>query len=99
MGPYSALRTFIKNVAALMEMFDLNQKELAEKSGVPASNLSILLRGENKNPEFATLQKIAEALDVEVWKLFQPEEAATRDHGIEECFRRVQKEWSQRGKG
>lgn len=45
----------------------ITQKELAEKLGITVVGMSKIATG---NPTVSTLEKIAAALDVEVWELF-----------------------------
>lgn len=50
------------------------QKDLAQKMGVAEISLS---RSINGNPNLETLQKIADALEVEISELFAPKETDT----------------------
>ena len=52
--------------------------ELAEKANISMNFLSEIERG-NKWPSSENLQNLADSLDVEVYELFRPENAATPD--------------------
>ena len=59
-------------VKELLKIKGITQKEFAEKLGMTPIGLSQILSGK---PSYTTLEKIASALDVEVWELLvSPEE-------------------------
>ena len=53
------------------------QKELADRLGVSEANLSATLR---RTPSLDTLEKIADALDVEITELFAEKKQIGRAH-------------------
>ena len=53
-------------VKELLKIKGITQKEFAEKLGMTPIGLSQILSGK---PSYTTLEKIASALDVEVWEL------------------------------
>lgn len=59
-----------KNIKALRSQRSLTQEDLAEKAGISVPFLSNIERS-NKWPYPDSLTKLAEALDVEVYMLFQ----------------------------
>lgn len=63
----------LKNIKKIREDKKLGVNELSRISGVNASYISALERGEKKNPTVTTLKKIAKALDVTVDELLQSE--------------------------
>lgn len=77
-GPLSsALKTrrfFLgKAVCFLRETKDMKQRELAEKSGIDATEISRLEKGKS-NPTHETLQRLANGLDVPCSQIFTVEE-------------------------
>ena len=59
------------------------QQELAEKLGMSRVGLTQLV---NSKPSYPTLEKIAEALSVEMWELFaSKEEIVNQDKNIITC--------------
>ncbi len=61
-------------VKEILKEKGLTQKDLADKMGVAEISLS---RSINGNPNLATLQKIADALDVKIEELFAPKGETT----------------------
>jgi DNA-binding Xre family transcriptional regulator len=53
-------------LAAAREQRGISLSELAERTGITRQALSRIERGEHKNPTFSTLQRIADALGMEV---------------------------------
>ena len=53
-------------VKELLKIKGITQKEFAEKLGMTPIGLSQILSGK---PSYTTLEKIASALDVDVWEL------------------------------
>lgn len=51
----------------------LLQKELAERSGVPAPSLSNIENGKYQNPTWNVLMKIAQGLECEITEFFLPD--------------------------
>jgi transcriptional regulator with XRE-family HTH domain len=51
----------------------LTQEELAEKSGVEQATISNLETGRVQSPQWDTVARLAEALDVDPYKLFPVE--------------------------
>ncbi len=64
--------TFIANVRNTLSLENMTQKELSMKCGMKKSNLSILLNG-HVHPKILTCARIADALNVPLWKLFVPD--------------------------
>lgn len=62
-------RLFGKRIRQLRRSRDLTQEELADLVSVSAEFISNLERGVNA-PSFDTLEKLAEALDVDFFELF-----------------------------
>ena len=58
------LRLNIKKIKEIMEEKGINQSELAWRLGVTRSNVSLMLRIDDKSRNFATVDKLAEALNV-----------------------------------
>ena len=63
-----------KNIKMLRGRRNWSQADLAEKTGLSIVYLSDIERG-NKWPYLDTLVKLAEALEIEVFELFTPENA------------------------
>ena len=63
----SLLHIFANNVRRIRQQQNLSQEKLAEKSGLHIS----ALERETRNISIDNIQKIAEALDVEAYILFQ----------------------------
>ena len=66
----SLLHIFANNVRRIRQQQNLSQEKLAEKSGLHRTYISALER-ETRNISIDNIQKIAEALDVEAYILFQ----------------------------
>jgi len=65
-----------RKVLELMAKKGMKQIDLAKKAGIDQSRLSQIIRGVNKQPRMATLEKLADALGVSVDELLgkkQPE--------------------------
>lgn len=60
---------FSNNIKEIREMKEIGVNELSRLSGVNASYISALERGEKQNPTITTLKKIADALEVTVDEL------------------------------
>jgi transcriptional regulator with XRE-family HTH domain len=60
------------NIKKMLKERKLTRKDLAEKSGISISQLNGLFRGVRKFHE-KNLEKIAKALDVEIYQLFIPQ--------------------------
>lgn len=59
------------NIDLLLKEKGMTKAMLAEKMGIRSQNVNVSL----KNPTEETMKKIAEALGVEVWELFKPNES------------------------
>ena len=55
--------SIIVNVDVMMAKRKMSSQELAEKIGITAANLSILMTGKAKAVRFSTLEAICQALD------------------------------------
>jgi transcriptional regulator with XRE-family HTH domain len=65
------LKAFGKRIKDLRLERDLTQLDLEITSGIGRENLSKIERGQ-RNIEFRTIIKIAEALELDTWELFKP---------------------------
>ena len=65
-----------KSVRFLRETKDLSQRELAESSGIDATEISRLEKGKS-NPTHETLQRLAKGLGVPCSQIFTLEEIFT----------------------
>ena len=65
--------TLIHNIKKLASSKGLSVNRLADFAGLSRGYMSTLLRGQN-SPTVATLEKIADVLEVEVRDLFEPRE-------------------------
>jgi transcriptional regulator with XRE-family HTH domain len=83
-------RILSKNLKLLRSRRSLSQIELAEKADISIPFLSNIERC-NKWPYPDTLAKLAAALDVEVFMLFQ-ENAPSRPDGVRDILTRFQKD-------
>ena len=54
-------------IKELLKEKGISQKDLADKLGITVVGMSKILNG---NPKIDTLEKIASALNVEIWELF-----------------------------
>lgn len=63
-------KLFGTNVRLLRRQRDLTQEQLASKVGVSSNFISLLENGDT-SPSFDTLEKLAQALSVEVADLFR----------------------------
>lgn len=61
---------FIKNMVSIRKEKKLSQEKLAELSNLHQTYISDVERGV-RNPSLKTIEKIANALDVEAYKLFK----------------------------
>lgn len=61
----------------------ITQKDLAEKLGITVVGMSKIATG---NPTVETLQKIADALNVELWELFVNREEINKDSHKGDCL-------------
>ena len=55
------------NVDTILKKAKLSKQDLAKRMGVSRENLYRILNG---NPTLQNIEKVAEALDVQVWELF-----------------------------
>lgn len=71
----SVLRVqFGKRVRYLREQLDLTQEGLAEKTHLSVDFIGMIERGE-RSPSFENIEKLAEALDVDVKDMFDFEKS------------------------
>jgi len=75
-------RLFIHNLKKWRKLAGLSQKKLAEKCGTGYSYMRQIESGVG-HPSFALLTKIAEALEIEPYKLFYNEATAKRSIPVE----------------
>ena len=64
-------------IKELIKIKGITQKDFAEKLGMSPIGLSQILSGK---PSYTTLEKIASALEVEVWELLVSPEEIVRKH-------------------
>ncbi|MCR1933563.1 helix-turn-helix domain-containing protein [Clostridium tepidum] len=64
---------FDENIKKIREQKGLGVNELSRISGVNASYISALERGEKQNPTITTLKKLADALEVTIDELMKSE--------------------------
>ncbi|MBP3924647.1 helix-turn-helix transcriptional regulator [bacterium] len=69
----STINIFRNNLKYYRKKVGLSQEELSEISGISSDYLSEIERGK-KTPSFKRMDLIAEALNIEVYKLFKPQE-------------------------
>lgn len=68
---------FGENIKKIRELKGLGINELSRLSGVNASYISAMERGEKENPTITTLKKLADALEVTVDELMKEESTVT----------------------
>jgi transcriptional regulator with XRE-family HTH domain len=69
-----------RNIARYRRTAKLTQEELAEKTDYSVDFIGLVERGVNA-PTVARLKDIADAVGVEVWQLFYPQNAAGSNGG------------------
>jgi len=70
---------FNDNIKRIREEKDLGVNELSRMSGVNASYISALERGEKENPTISTLEKLATALGVTIDQIFKSNQPTLYD--------------------
>lgn len=68
MGKMPLAQTLTRNLTRFMTLRRINAQRIAERTGIPVSTLSEIKSGLS-NPTIATLEKLAKALDVQVFEL------------------------------
>lgn len=76
--PMAALATYIREV---MDEQGMTQLELEQRSGVPDSTLSRILKGKVRDPKASVLAQIAKGLNVPFWRLMQHAGYTAEDPG------------------
>lgn len=71
MSAKNILTKFGNRVRAERLKRDLSQEELADRAGVHRTYIGMIERAE-KNITLTNIEKIAKALNVQVWELFNP---------------------------
>lgn len=69
----STINIFRNNLKYYRKKLGLTQEKLSEISGISSDYLSEIERGK-RTPSFKRLDLIANALNIEVYKLFKPQE-------------------------
>ena len=69
----STINIFRNNLKYYRKKLGLTQEKLSEVSGISSDYLSEIERGK-RTPSFKRLDLIANALNIEVYKLFKPQE-------------------------
>lgn len=81
---HTNMREMKNRVRSICQRQNRSLTDVAEKMGIARENLNKIL-GEKGNPTLETLQKLATALDVEVWELFtdtMPTRSLGDVHGV-----------------
>lgn len=84
-----SLENLIKNVEKFLEKRDWSQKDLATKSGIPESHLSVYLSG-LRTPRLEKIEKLAEALGITPSELIKDPEVIRLE---QEAFKKAAIEW------
>lgn len=71
--------TLLSNLLELMEIKNITEAELAKMTGVAQSTLNKILLGQSNNPRIKTLMLIANALNVSIDSLVNPNDNLLRD--------------------
>jgi len=61
----------MNNIDKLRKTKGLTYAEIAEKSGLTTNYIHMIAKGKRKNPSLETMQKIAQALDEKVERVFK----------------------------
>lgn len=62
-----------RNLRRLMEFFDANQTEVAQKAGVSQKTISNMLNpGEEKSPQLNKIEVVAKSFGLQTWHLLLP---------------------------
>ena len=64
------MTTFIDNIIAIKKEKGIPTKMMAERADLPVETIQRILDGTTENPRLDTMQRIANALEVELWELF-----------------------------
>ena len=75
----SPMQTFSDNVRAALDAESLTITQLAERIGMHRQEVSKILNG-RVDPTTATLNRIAEGLNVPLWELLKPSKNADKAH-------------------
>lgn len=75
----SPMQTFSDNVRAALDAESLTITQLAERIGMPREAVSKILNG-RVDPTTATLNRIAEGLNVPLWELLKPSKNTDKAH-------------------
>lgn len=67
----SAMTTFAENVKHRLSEFGWSHQDLADAMGMERTHVSRALRGTN-SPRLIFIERVAEALELEVQELFKP---------------------------
>lgn len=90
----SAKEVFVTKLKQCLESKEETAYSLAEKTGLSNPAIYSLKDGRN-DPSLTTVEKIANALGYSVAEFLSSTEKI--DHDVDECFKRVSKEWAKRG--
>ena len=64
------MTTFIVNINAIRKEKGITTKMMAERADLPLETIQRILDGTTDNPRLDTMQRISDALEVELWELF-----------------------------
>ena len=64
------MTTFIDNINAIRKEKGITTRMIAERADLPLETIQRILDGTTENPRLDTMQRIADALEVELWELF-----------------------------
>lgn len=64
------MTTFIDNIIAIKKEKGIPSKMMAERADLPIETIQRIMDGTTENPRLDTMQRIANALEVELWELF-----------------------------
>ena len=73
----SSLETLAINVRVMRQLRNITQEQLAERAGMERTQVSGMERAK-RSVQFATLDRLAQALDVEPWELLRPRDSIGR---------------------
>jgi DNA-binding Xre family transcriptional regulator len=73
----SSLETLAINVRVMRQLRNITQEQLAEIAGMERTQISAMERA-LRSVQFATLDRLAKALNVEPWELLRPRDSTGR---------------------
>ncbi|MFO1066152.1 MAG: helix-turn-helix transcriptional regulator [Pirellulales bacterium] len=76
-----ATQVFASNLREIMSKRGLTVTELARTADVDRAGLSKLINGSGGSSSIATASKLADALEVDLWRLFKPKSQSSHHEG------------------